>query len=141
MNRMNKFYNPKLYKAPPTTPAPEMFVQINAHKNTGKADPGPPPETFGAYGKKSEESNGVVAMMDTLIKDLDREMQEAQVEEEDAQKEYEQLMSDSAAKRAEDSKALTEKEKAKADTEAMVVSDTELKKETTGQYLAAGEFL
>merc|ERR1719214_220880 len=67
-------------------------------------------------------------------------MTEAQAEEENAQKEYEQLMSDSAEKRAADSKALTEKEKAKADTEALVVSDTELKKETTGQYLAAGEY-
>merc|ERR1719353_2509507 len=30
MNRLNKFYNPKLYKAPPTTPAPEL-AEISAH--------------------------------------------------------------------------------------------------------------
>merc|ERR1740130_883736 len=67
-------------------------------------------------------------------------MTEAGVEEEHSQKEYEQMMADSAEKRAEDSKALTQKDKAKADTEGMVVSDTEMKKETTGQYLAAGEY-
>merc|ERR1719473_2667945 len=79
-------------------------------------------------------------MIDTLIKDLDREMTEAQAEEENAQQEYEQFMSDSAEKRSEDSKALTQKEKAKADTESLVVSDTELHKEVSGQYLAAGEY-
>merc|ERR1719276_380550 len=43
-NRLNKFYNPKLYKAP--TP---LFAQ------NGVAPP-PPPETFGAYAKKGGES-------------------------------------------------------------------------------------
>merc|ERR1719207_87613 len=39
-NRLNKFYNPKLYKAPK-----EAFIEDSAA-------PGPPPETFGAYAKK-----------------------------------------------------------------------------------------
>merc|ERR1719460_1181106 len=39
-NRMNKFYNPKLYKPPPAETA---FDQVA---------PPPPPETFGAYAKK-----------------------------------------------------------------------------------------
>merc|ERR1719446_943550 len=70
-NRLNKFYNPKLYK-------PE-FVQVHAHDA-----PPPPPESIDAYSKKSEESNGIIAMMDALIKDLDKEMTEAEVEEKDA---------------------------------------------------------
>merc|ERR1719310_1639868 len=78
--------------------------------------------------------------MDLLVKDLDKEMQEAEVEEKEAQKEYEQMMADSAEKRAEDSKALTDKERAKADAESMIVRDTELKKETTKQFLAAGQY-
>merc|ERR1719215_538246 len=61
---MNKFYNPKLYKPPPTTEAP-AFAQVA---------PPPPPETFGAYAKKGGESGGVIAMMDTMIADLDKEM-------------------------------------------------------------------
>merc|ERR1719468_1104901 len=49
-------------------------------------------------------------MMDLLIKDLDKEMTEAQTTEKDAQADYEQMMKDSAEKRAEDSKTLTDKE-------------------------------
>merc|ERR1719329_1381633 len=78
----------------------------------------PPPETFGAYSKKSEESNGVMAMMDAMVADLDKEMQEADIEEKDAQAEYEEMMKDSAEKRVTDSKSITEKEGTKADDEA-----------------------
>ena len=56
-------------------------------------------------------------MMDMLIADLDKEMQEAEVDEKNAQEEYEQFMSDSADKRADDAKAITDKNGAKADTE------------------------
>merc|ERR1719498_2173705 len=88
INRLNKFYNPKLYKAPPKREA--GLAQVHAH---GAARPPPPPETFeGAYQKKGEESNGVIAMINLLVKDLDKEMTEAETQEEDAQKDYEQLM-------------------------------------------------
>merc|ERR1719359_596443 len=74
VNRLNKFYNPKLYKAPPRA----ELAQVHAH---GAAAPPPPPETFeGEYQKKGEESNGVVAMINLLIKDLDKEMTEAETE-------------------------------------------------------------
>merc|ERR1719263_2305734 len=86
-------------------------------QNKNKDAPPPPPETFGAYSKKSEESNGVIGMMDLLIRDLDKEMTEAETEEKNSQEEYEEMMDDSAAKRAEDSKAITEKESAKAEAE------------------------
>merc|ERR1719389_1226868 len=84
------------------------------HRND--AAPPPPPETFGAY-SKSEESGGVIAMMDMMIKDMDTEMLEAEAGEKDAQKEYEQFMKDSADKRAQDSKTMTDKESALAQTE------------------------
>merc|ERR1719237_1286432 len=71
-----------------------------------KDAPPPPPETYGAYVKKHEGSSSVIAMMDLLVKDLDTEMAEA--EEKDAQQDYEQMMADSAQKRTEDSKSLTD---------------------------------
>merc|ERR1719394_245175 len=53
-NRLNKFYNPKLYKPPADAPA--LLVQVATHRNA--AAPPPPPETFGAYTKKSGENAG-----------------------------------------------------------------------------------
>jgi len=144
-NRLNKFYNPKLYVAPPKrelseedkittafggtaapTPAPGgiagtgiEFAQIRAHAQAdGQVAPPPPPEAVPAYKTKTEENNGVIAMMDLLIKDLEKEMTTAEADEKNAQAEYEQTMEDSAAKRAADSKSMTEKSAAKADTEA-----------------------
>jgi len=143
-NRLNKFYNPKLYKAPPKrelsederitlnmggtlapTAAPggiagtgiAMLAQIRAHDA-----PPPPPETFGAYSKKSEEGGGVINMIDLLIKEIDTELTEAKTEEKLAQSEYEELMSDSAAKRAADSKSLTDKSAAKGDLEEQLTT-------------------
>jgi len=107
-NRLNKFYNPKLYKPP------AEFAQVRAH--SGEAPP-PPPEAPKKYSKSSEESNGIIAMMDALIKDLDKEMTEAELTEKDAQGDYEQMMKDSAEKRAEDSKSMTDKQGALADLE------------------------
>merc|ERR1719473_454147 len=87
-NRLNKFYNPKLYKAPP------VLAEF-------KAAPGPAPETWeGGYKKKGEESNGVIAMIDALVAEVEKEIQEMEVEEKNAQEEYETLMADSAEKRA-----------------------------------------
>jgi len=143
-NRLNKFYNPKIYKAPPkkelsaedriysnqgmelstTTPGGiaetgikvAALVQVRAHQQ--KEAPAPPPATWDAYSKKSEESTGVIGMIDLLISDLEKELTEAKTEEKDAQADYEQLMKDAADKRTTDSKSLSEKQGAKADTEA-----------------------
>merc|ERR1712176_95435 len=116
-NRLNKFYNPKMYKP---EPAAEL-VSISAHAQHGVAPP-PPPERPGAFKKKTEESNGVIAMLDALVADLDKEMTTAEAEEKDAQGDYEQMMKDSAEKRASDSKSIGEKEGAKADTEAALTT-------------------
>merc|ERR1711957_1155409 len=136
-NRMQKFYNPSMYKAPPKrelteeeritlnmggtlapTAAPGgiagtgVTVLISVH-----GAPPPPPETFGAYSKKSEESNGVMTMMDMLIADLEKEIQEMDFEEKDSQAEYETFIDDSKTKRVQDSKSLADKESNKADAE------------------------
>ena len=81
--------------------------------------PPPPPETFGAYTKKTEEGTGVIGMIDLLLKDIEKEMTEAETTEKDSQADYEALMKDSAEKRTADAKSITEKEQAKADTEAL----------------------
>merc|ERR1719197_1811994 len=98
-NRLNKFYNPKLYKPPTKT----LFAQ------NGVAPP-PPPETFGAYAKKGGESGGVINMLDTMVADLDKEITETEVEEKENQAEYETLIKESAAKRASDAKSIEDKE-------------------------------
>jgi hypothetical protein len=164
-NRMQKFYNPSLYKAPPKrelseeeritlnmggtlapTAAPGgiagtgiSFVQVVAHQN--KEAPPPPPATWDAYSKKSEESGGVMAMMDMLVADLDKEMQEMDVEEKDAQKEYEQFTKDAAEKRVMDSKSITEKEGAKADAEALLEKETGERTDKMKESLATVNFI
>jgi chromosome segregation ATPase len=139
-NRLNKFYNPKLYKAPPKRTL--SFVQVTLHSHHEDfAAPPPPPEAPGAFKKKTEESGGVIAMIDLLVKDLDKEMQEAEVEETEAQKEYESLMADSAAKRAEDSKVITDKSGAKAELETELESSKDSKISTTKELMATLEYM
>jgi len=130
-NRLNKFYNPKLYKPP------AEFAQVRAHRDA----PPPPPEDIQAYGKKSEESNGIIAMMDSLIKDLDKEMTEAEVEEKDAQGDYEEMMKDSADKRAEDSKSLTDKQGAVADMTAALEQQTANLGSTQKELAATNQYI
>merc|ERR1719411_2123437 len=92
-NRLYQFYNPSLYKPPPkvelssedriyssmggvvTTAAPggiagtgiAVLAQVTMHSQRKDA-PAPPPDTWGAYATKSQENNGVIAMIDLLIK-------------------------------------------------------------------------
>merc|ERR1719378_1866140 len=80
-------------------------------------------------------------MIDLLIKDLDKEMQESQVEEKNAQKEYEQTMSDSARKRAEDSKLITEKTSMKAQLETELEESKEGKAAATKELMATLEYM
>jgi len=167
-NRLNKFYNPKLYvpaqkrelseedriavnmggTAPPT-PAPggiagtgisaAGLVQVSVHTNLVDAPP-PPPESFGAY-SKSGESSGVIAMIDLLIKDLEKEMTESATEEKNAQSEYEQMSADAAAKRVADAQAVTDKNGAKANVEAELQAHTEAKSSSTKELTATAEYI
>mmetsp|Transcript_155155 Transcript_155155/g.282108 ORF Transcript_155155/g.282108 Transcript_155155/m.282108 type:complete len:625 (-) Transcript_155155:41-1915(-) len=117
MNRLNKFYNPNLYVAPPK-------VEVEFSQVRGVAAPPPPPEADMAY-KKKEESKGVISMIDTIIKDLDKEDLEMKGEEKGAQSMYEKYMADAADKRATMSKASVEKDSALASTESDVMTDKE----------------
>merc|ERR1712008_373493 len=109
-DRLNKFYNPKMAKA--------ALAQV-------LAAPPPPPETFDAYTKKSEDSMGVISMIDKLVMDLDKEMVESEAEEKNSQADYETCMRDSAEKRTKDSKLLSEKEGTKAELESDLETNTD----------------
>merc|ERR1719159_1392975 len=161
-NRLNKFYNPKLYKPPPKrelteeeritvnnggtlapTPPPAGIAGtgIAVLAQASKDAPPPPPESFGAYAKKTEESNGVMAMMDMLVKDLDKEMTVATATEKDAQADYEAFLKESAEKRAEDTKSVADKEAAIAEFEGLLETDTEAKAADEKDLAATLEFI
>jgi len=131
-NRLNKFYNPKLYKPP----AKGELVQVHSHDA-----PPPPPETAGAYQKKSGEGGGVIAMIDTLVKELDMEMTEAETNEKLAQEDYEEMMADSSAKRAADSKSLADKDAAKGDLENKLVELGDEHKDTVAELMATEKYI
>jgi septal ring factor EnvC (AmiA/AmiB activator) len=93
-NRLAKFYAPKLYQ---------------------------PPATWSAYKTKGEEHGGVVAMLDLLLKDLDKEMTSLTTQEKDDQAEYETFMTEAANKRSTDSKSAEDKAGEKAELEALLL--------------------
>jgi len=119
-NRLQKFYNPTLYKAPPKT---EMtmegkiieagtFAQIHAHRDID--EPAPPAVSFTEY-KKSEKSAGVLGLMDMMVRELESDVKDAGYEEKTSQKDYAELMADSEASRAQDSKSIVDKTASKAE--------------------------
>jgi len=168
-NRLNKFYNPKLYVPEPKrdlseserivvneggtlapTAAPggiagtgvTAFVQVAARDATDSiVAPPPPPEAVKAYQKKGQESSAVMEMIGLLEADLAKEIATLETDEKNAQEEYEQFMQDSASKRAADSKSLQEKEGAKADLEADLEKTKTEKKQKTAEAMAKAEQL
>lgn len=126
-NRLQKFYNPTLYKAPPKT---EMTMEekiIAAGTSFVQIEQPEAPETFSAYQKKTEKSGGVMALMDMITKEMEDEIKESEYDEKTAQKEYGELMTDSQDSRAQDTKSITEKESAKANLEGKLVLAKESK--------------
>merc|ERR1719356_1861368 len=147
-NRLNQFYNPKLYNPPAKKELSEMgaisrdmsFVQVRQHAQV-KSKIEPPPETWDAYAKKSEESTGVIAMIDLLVKDLDTEMTEAKVEETNSQEEYDKTIAEAKADRVGLSKALKTKNAAKADLTADLETLKSDKKGTTAELMATEKYM
>merc|ERR1719336_3516460 len=166
-NRLNKFYSPRLYQPPAKTeltaegrieeeisgtaaPTPPpggisntgvtVLADVAAHAY-GEVAPPPPPETFGAYTKKTEASTGVIEMIDLLIADLNKELAEAETTEKDAQVDYAELMQDSAEKRIADSKSLTDKVSAKTDAVADLAAHKSTKADATKKLAATLEYI
>merc|ERR1719240_1195893 len=169
-NRLNKFYNPSVYKAPQRRELTEeeriyvqsggadprdaeeaaaaqtgiagtgivAFASIRAATNDGVAPP-PPPATAGAYAKK--DAGGPTALIAKLKNELTMEMKADAKDETYAQEDYEQLMKDSAEKRAADSKTITEKESQKAGLEGDLDSAKKAKAATATDLMALGEYI
>merc|ERR1719387_1054834 len=167
-NRLFKFYRPNLYKEAPkqelteeekilaasgrsdmiATPAPEMIagttqtVFVQVRKASNDAAPPPPPATWDAYQKKDGKSNGVISLMEMLMKELQDGIVEAEHEEQTAQSDYERLMADSQASREKSVESITAKEMAKAELDTKIADTKEAlasqKAELTNvqQYLA-----
>merc|ERR1719201_3275639 len=88
-----------------------VFAQVRAASNAAP----PPPETFGAYTKKTGKSNGVIKLMDMMIGDVKTDLTEGEHAEEMAQKDYENLMAASQKTRAANAESITEKESASSE--------------------------
>jgi len=157
-NKLFKFYRPNQYKEAPkkelteeekilaasgrsdmiATAAPEMiagtsiaaFAQVQQHT---AAAPPPPPATWDAYQKKDGKSNGVIALMDMLLKELQDGITEAEHEEKTAQSDYERLMSESQESRATMVESITSKEVAKADLDTKIEATKEKKSSEEAQ--------
>merc|ERR1719188_1261282 len=79
-------------------------------------------------------------MMDLLIKELDKQMAEAETAEKDAQADYEELMQDSAQKRALDSASLTQKTSTKASLEGDLETQSGVEISATKELMATLEY-
>jgi len=169
-NRLNKFYNPTVYKAPERRELTEeeriyvnsggvdprdaeeaaaaqtgiagtgitAFVQIRVATNDDVAPP-PPPATADAFAKK--DAGGPTALIQKLKNDLEGEMKMDAKDETYAQEDYEELMKESAAKRAADSKTITEKESQKAGLEGDLESAKGDKASATKDFMATQEYI
>merc|ERR1719420_1199147 len=105
-----------------------VYVQMSAV-------PEPPPETWGAYSKKEGKSNGVLALMDMLLKELKDDSTAAKHDEETAQKDYETLMSDSQASRADKAESITSKSASKVDLEVKTENAKEQKTSQSAELM------
>merc|ERR1719161_153513 len=169
-NRLQKFYNPKLYKPPPKrelteeeritlnmggTLAPTnppggiagtgiSFIQEDDEAQESDSDleaPPPPPSTGGAYKKKGEESGGVIAMMDMMKADVEKETQELEFGEKDSQEEYEEMCKDASEKRTADMKSITEKSGVQAELKAELEKAKDDKLATGKELMGSKEYL
>jgi hypothetical protein len=139
-NRLKKFYQPKLYKAPPKE---ELSAAGRVTENFGYslAQEGHTEGFESKYEPKREESTGVMQMLDMLQADLDKEMQTMTVDEKNAQSEYEEFMEDSSSTRNLDVKALSSKESAKASLEAELQESKEDQAAAMSELMAKDEEL
>merc|ERR1719395_296185 len=163
-NRLNKFYNPAAYKPPQRrelTEEERIYVQSGGADprdaeeaaaaqtgiagtgvtvfQQGGAAPPPPPATAGAYKKK--DAGGPTALIQKLSNELKMEIQANEMDEKNAQEDYEELMAESASKRAADSKTITEKETQKAGLEGELGTAQKDLKATSTDLMALGEYV
>jgi hypothetical protein len=132
--RLNKFYKPHalVQEDEEAAPAAESFMQVKSVESQADDDalmalsvPEAPAAAPALFQSKKKESGGVIAMLDVLIGDLEKETAVANVEEKDAQADYETFIADSKTMRTENTKSLGDKEAAKADSMAALQGHTD----------------
>merc|ERR1719271_961933 len=143
---------PELIAGTTQTAFTQLYAQLDeSTSDDAAAAPPPPPATWDAYQKKDGKSNGVIALMDMLMKELQDGITEAENEEKTAQTDYERLMSESQESRATMVQSVTTKEVAKADLDTKIEATKEKKsseeaqldslKQTLAQLLADCDFI
>merc|ERR1719512_473589 len=80
-------------------------------------------------------------MIDLLVKDLQKELTEAETQEKDSQADYEEMMKDSAAKRTTDSNTLTQKGSAKADAEEALQGHSQARADGAKELMATEKYI
>ena len=80
-------------------------------------------------------------MINTIIADVDKEIQVMQLEQKDAQKNYEKFMNDAKNKRAEDSQSLTDKDGALAEAPEEFVASEEGLNNTKLDFIATDKIV
>jgi hypothetical protein len=145
-NRLAKFYNPTVYKAAPKVEktmeekivASYGFIQRHSalHRNVKQL-----PEIPELPPMEKKNSGGVIALMDKIVTDLEKDKAGAEVDEKNAQAAYVTLMAESQATREQNAKGLTTKKAAKAEVESKLVAAKETKATTAEEVMNAHTFL
>jgi septal ring factor EnvC (AmiA/AmiB activator) len=152
-NKLNQFYNPSQHvpekqreltaedraviAAGGEVDRSISFVQVSAHVQgsmNASAAPPPPPETYGEYKSKGQKSNGVIALMGMLSKDLEKEIQESEHIEKTANRDYTELIADAQESKAQNIKSITDKNGSAASLETKL-------QETKNQHIITKDSL
>lgn len=99
----------------------------------------PPATVEGDY--QTQQSYGVLSMMDTLKSDIEQEMALAKMDEGSAQKKYEETLADAAKKREADLTLIAEKSKNKADLEMDLDEDKAASAGKKKEAVATADFV
>merc|ERR1719171_890668 len=105
------------------------FVQISARMRVKQPEIPSTPSLF-----QKQESGGVIGLMNEFVTDIKMDMTEAETEEKFNAKDYVRIMTEAQSTRAEDTKALNQKEKAKASADTKLLADKELLEATKDEH-------
>merc|ERR1719388_294175 len=95
----------------------------------------------GRLNEMSAPPRDIIKMLDDMVAGLDKELTVGKATEKDAQEDYEKMMADSADKRAEDSKSMTDKESALAEMETELEQHKEDKMSAFNEFTENGEYI
>lgn len=124
-DRLQQFYQKNLAKPPTTTTGPYDLSLVSVEEQA----------------PQGQQANGVIGMITTLVNDLEKEMLVAKTEEQNDQKDYEGVVSDSKKKRESDLKDARTKEGIKAGLEGDSEEDTQEKDAKLKEQQAAAEYI